>query len=123
MRDAAGEFDDLRAAGDFAPCVRQHLAVLVGDEARQGFALALQELAELEQHARPSERRGRCPGGERRRRRLYRRIDLADASEGNATGALAGRRIEHIAPAPARPVDALAVDEMLDVAHAAPPAG
>ena len=40
MRDAAGELDDLEAAGDLALGVGQHLAVLRGDDAARFVVLA-----------------------------------------------------------------------------------
>ena len=40
MRDAAGELDDLEAAGDLALRVGEHLAVLVGDDPGQRVVLA-----------------------------------------------------------------------------------
>src|SRR5437764_593329 len=54
-------------------------------------------------------------------------IAIGGARESNAPDLLAGRRVEHVAAAPARRLrpacDALAVDEMRDVAHALLPAG
>ncbi len=123
MRDAAGELDDFEPAHDLALRVGEDLAVLLGDNPRQRVVVPVQEFEELEHDARSRQRCGCRPGGKRRRRRLYRGVNLACAAHRDAAGALAGRRVEHIAPAPARPVSALAVDEMLNVAHVPLPAG
>ena len=102
MRDAAGELDDFGAALHLAFGIRQDLAVLVGDHPGKRVTVALHQFAELEEDTRAGQGRGRRPGGERRRRRLYRLVDLGGAAHCDAPGALAGRRVEHIAPAPAR---------------------
>ena len=99
--------------------VGQHLAVLVGDDAGERRLVAQQQLAELEHHAGAGQRRRRGPGRERGARGAHRLIDLGGARQRDAAGALAGRRVEHVAPAAACAADGLAVDEMLDVAHAA----
>ena len=56
------------AAHHLALGVRQNLAVLVGNEARQGAGLAVEQLAKLEQNARAGQRRRRGPARECRRR-------------------------------------------------------
>ncbi len=122
MRDAAGEFDDLDAAGDFALRVGKDLAVLLGDGPRQRVVVAGQQFKEFEQDARARQRRGRGPAGERRRRSLDRPVDLTLGGESDAADLLAGRRVVDVAPAPAGSADALAADVMLDVAHQDAPA-
>jgi hypothetical protein len=117
MRDAAGELDDLQAAGDLALGIGQGLAVLGGDQPRQRVAVAFQQLAEFEQHARAGERRGRGPAGKRRGGGSDCPIDLVRARESDAAAALAARRVEDLAPAPARPFHLPAADVMLHVAH------
>src|SRR5712692_4601918 len=127
MRDAAGELDDFEAAGDLALGVGEDLAVLLADDPRQGVVLAVQQFEELEHDACAGQRRRRGPAGKRRPGGLHGLIDRAGAGKGDAADFFAGRRIEDIAPAPAPTVagglDALAVDEMMDFAHALyPPA-
>jgi hypothetical protein len=122
MRDTAGELDDLGAAGDLALGVGKYLAVLLGDHAGNGVAVAAEQFEKLEQDAGAGQRRGRGPARERRGRGLHRPIDLAGGGKGDAADLLAGRRVEDVAPAPARPLDLLAADIMLDVAHQDAPA-
>ena len=68
------------------------------------------------------ERRGRRPARERRRRGAHRPIDLAGGGEGDTADLLPGRRVVHVAPAPAGSLDGLAADIVLDVAHQDRPA-
>ena len=117
MRDAAGELDDLDAAGDLALGVGKHLAVLFRDRAGQRVVLARQELQELEQDAGAGQRRRRGPAGKRLGGGLHRSIDLGAAAQRHPPDALAGRRVEYLAPAPAVALGPLAIDEMLNVAH------
>ena len=119
MRDAAGEFDDLGAARHLAGGVGEDLAVLIGDEASQGAGFAVEQFAEFEQNARPGQRRRRRPGRKCRGSRLHRLVHLGGAGKGYAAGPLTRRRVVNITPAPARPLDALAFDVMVDVAHPA----
>ena len=108
---------------DLALGVGEDLAVLLGDEPRQRVVLALQQFEEFEQDARAGQRRGRGPGREtpRRRPRTARSTSLC-LGKGDAAHLLAGRRVVDVAPAPARPLDPLAADIMLDVAHRMRPA-
>ncbi len=63
--DAAGEFHHLDAARDFAPGVREHLAVLARDQRGQVVVVLVEQFLELEQDARAAQRRRVGPGGER----------------------------------------------------------
>ena len=96
MRDAAGEFDDLHAADDFALGVGQHLAVLGSDDRRQFIHVPLEKLAELEQHARPAQRRRIGPTGQRRRRCGDGLAGRIRTRQRDARRHGAGRRIEDI---------------------------
>ena len=69
VRDAAGKFHHLDAAGQFAACIRQHLAVLAGDGHRDVIGIGLEQLFELEQDAGAVQRRGGRPPGKGRLRR------------------------------------------------------
>ena len=74
MRDAAGEFDDLLAAGDLAERVGDHLAVLGGDDLGQLLLAGVEQLAEVEQDLRCAwPARCRATRGRRRRRSRSRR--------------------------------------------------
>ena len=53
VRDAAGELDHLEAAGHLAERVRQHLAVLGGDQRGDVLLALVHQLAEREQHLGP----------------------------------------------------------------------
>ena len=83
----------------------------------------VEQFAELEQDARAGQRRRRGPAGKRRGGGLRPRASTsAGAGEGDAAGLfspVAGLKTSP--PAPARALDALAVDEMVDVAHAGAP--
>ena len=123
MRDAAGELDDLYATGDLTLRVGKHLAVLLGDRAGQGVVLAGQDFQELEQNAGAGQRRRPGPRREGLGGRLHRGVDLGAAAERDPPDLLAGRRVEHLAPAAAGSIRSLAVDEMLNVVHCPLPAG
>src|ERR1700730_5487968 len=122
MRDATSELDDLGAACHLAGGVGEDLAVLIGDEARQGAGLAVEQFAEFEENARAGQRRRRRPGRKSGSGSLDCAVDLAGARESDAATPLAGRRVTDITPAPARSLGVLAFDIMVDVAHADAPA-
>jgi hypothetical protein len=63
LRDAAGELEDLDAARHLTLRVREHLAVLTGDERGEGITLLVHQLEEARQDARAAHRRGIRPGG------------------------------------------------------------
>ncbi len=65
VRDAAGELDDLEAAGDLATRVGEHLAVLGGEDRGQFVFASVQDLAEREQHRGALRPGGVRPVGER----------------------------------------------------------
>src|SRR3546814_4537048 len=52
VRDAAGELDHFQPALQVAARIRQHLAVLAGQQPRQHVHVALEQALELEQHPR-----------------------------------------------------------------------
>ena len=62
------------AAGDFAPCIRQHLAMFAGDDRGKLFGVRVQQFLELEHHARTTQRRRGGPG----RRTAARHLQGAD---------------------------------------------
>ncbi len=114
VRDAAGELDDLEAAGDLAERVGEHLAVLGGDDRGQ-LALALvEQLAEAEQHLGALGQRGGAPARERRARGGDRRVDVVRGREGDPLGHRAGRRVEDVTPAGRRTVVNPTADPMGD---------
>ncbi len=112
MRDAAGELDDLEAAGDRALGVGQRLAVLGGDHRRELVDVALDQLLEAEHHARALQRRGGGPADLGGLRRLNGGGDFGLRGEGDLCRQLARGGVEDIAEA-ALAVDARAVDEMM----------
>ena len=61
MRDAARELDVLEPAGDLAPRVVEHLAVLARDDRRQVVAVGVDQLAQAEQHSGAAAQRRRAP--------------------------------------------------------------
>ena len=61
LADPAGELDDLEAALHLAARVVEHLAVLARDDAGEVVAVAVDQLAEAEQHRRAAADRGRRP--------------------------------------------------------------
>ena len=99
MRDAAREFDDLHAADDFALGVGQHLAMLGRDDRRQLVHVPLEKLAELEQHARPAQRRRIGPTGQRGGRGGDGFAGRIRTRQRNARRHDTGRRIEDIGQA------------------------
>ncbi len=71
--DAAGELDDLQAALHLARGVREHLAVLVGDDLGDLLGARVDQLAEVEQHLRALRQRRLATTTRRRPRRSARR--------------------------------------------------
>ena len=61
VRDAAGELGDLEPAGDLAEGVVEDLAVLAGDQLGDALLVAVEQLAELEQHLRALGERDGAP--------------------------------------------------------------
>ena len=102
MRDAAGEFDDFLAAGDFAEGVGDDLAVLGGDDFGELALAGVEQLTELEQHLGALGQRGVTPGGERGGGGVDHGAGVLDTGERDLTGArLIGflRKRERSAPA------------------------
>ena len=118
MRDAAGELDHFEPALDVALGVGEGLAVLGGEQPREVVEFPLQQLEELEHHARAPLRIGRGPGRLRRLGVGDRVLDLGLLGEGDLGLHLAGIGIEHVAGAAGRALHLLAADEVADLAHA-----
>ena len=81
VRNAHGEFDHLETALDRARGVGERLAVLFGDEARELFAMRVDQLAIAHEDARAPQRRRVAPRGKRRFRRGHRRVDVRFVAE------------------------------------------
>ena len=64
VRDAGRELDDLEAAGDLAHRIREHLAVLRREDARELFRALVEQLAEPEDDPLALREGGVRPGGE-----------------------------------------------------------
>src|SRR5262249_24168291 len=99
-------------AGQLALGVGQHLAVLSGDDRGQPVGLALDQVAEAEQHPGAHMRRGRGPAGESLGGGIDRSAALFGGGKGNPAGYLAAGRVIDIAEAAGPPGHALAVHEM-----------
>ncbi len=84
--------------------------------ARLSYSL-LQQLEELEHHARAALRIGRGPGRLRRLRVGDGGLDLGLGGEGDLGLDLAGVGVEHVAATAGRARHRLAADEMSDLAH------
>ncbi len=95
MGDAAGEFDDFLAAGDFAEGVGDDLAVLGGDDLGQLALAVVEQLTELEQHLGALGQRGVAPGRERRGGGVDHGAGVLDAGQRDLTGDRTGRRVRH----------------------------
>ena len=79
-RDPAGVLDHLEPALHLALRVREHLAVLVGEDRRDLAEPVVDELADAEQELLPARERDLAPGRERLLRGRDRAADLlADA--------------------------------------------
>ena len=112
LGDAAGELDDLDAAGHRAAGIVEGLAVLGRADAGQLVAMGLHEVTVAEQDARALRRRGRGPSGKRRLRRPDRLVDLARGGERRLRLDPPGGRVVDVAEAVALSGDALAADEV-----------
>ena len=114
-RDAACELDHLEAALHLAHRVRQHLAVLVGEDARDVLAAVVDELADAEEDLGALRQRRRAPRGERRGSSSDGSVDLLDGGERDLLRLLAGGRVVDGARAPGRPRHARAADPVPDL--------
>ena len=112
--DAAGEFDDFLAAGDFAEGVGDDLAVLGGDDFGE-FALAgVEQFPECEDHLGALGEGGVAPGGERGGGGVDDGAGVLDAGEGDLTGDGTGRRVRHRSGVAARARERLVVEPVWD---------
>ena len=107
--DAAGELDVLDAAGDLAPCVLEHLAVLAGHGCRELVPVGVEQLAQPEQETGPPGQGGGAPCARRLDRRLHGGVDLRGRWPGRprpsgrrAPGRRRGRS-DRTAPGPTSP--------------------
>ena len=117
LRDAAGELDVLETAGDLAHRIREHLAVLGGDERGDLLAVRVDQLAESEHHLGTLRQRRRAPCRERCPRRGDRGVDLVDGCEIHDAGLFTRRRVEHRRAVAGRRRDDPAIDPMRDGLH------
>ena len=115
VRDAAGELDHLEAALHLPHRVREHLAVLVGEDARDLLAAVVDELADAEEDLRALRERRRAPGGEGRGGGRDGRVHLLDGGERDLLRLLAGGRVVDGAAAAGRPRHARAADPVADL--------
>ena len=113
-RDAARELDDLQSALHLALRVREHLAVLVGDDLREVADAGVDQLAEREQHLHPLRQRRLAPRLERGRRGAHRRSDVGCARQQHFRLLCPGGRVPHRAGAGALARDRFAADPVRD---------
>src|SRR5580693_9193463 len=99
VRDAAGELDDLKAAGDLARGVRGDLAVLARDQRGEVPRVVLDQLAEGEQHRGPLGQGDPAPGLRGLFRGRHRVVDVGPGGEVDGAGDLPGGRVVQVAPA------------------------
>lgn len=116
--DAAGQVDDLQAAGDLAEGVVVDLAVLGGDQPGDLLAVLVEQGTELEQHGGAPGQRGGAParvgglgGGDGG-------VHLLGGGERDLGGDLAGGGVGDGAELARRAVDGLAADPVVDGLHA-----
>lgn len=112
--DAAGQVDDLQAAGDLAEGVRVDLAVLGDDQLGDRVAVGVEERAELEEDRGALGERGGTPGRPGVLGGGDGGVDLLDGGERDLGGHGAGGRVGDRAPVARRALDALATDPVVD---------
>ena len=117
MRNAAGKFHHLKTALDVAFGVGKGLAVFRRQQLGEIVVFLLDQLQELKHHARATLRIGRAPGRLRRLGIGDGVLDLGMLGKRDLGLHLAGIGIEDVAEPPGNPLDALAADEMADLAH------
>ena len=121
LRDAAGELDVLDPACHLAERVGVHLAVLGGDGRRELLAVAVEQVAEPEQHLGPARQRRRPPAGERGLRRRHRGVELVGRGEIDHGCLLTGRGVVDRTVAARGSLDRATVDPVGDAFHGLPP--
>ena len=114
-RDAAGELDHLEAALHLPHRVREHLAVLVGEDARDLLAAIVDELADAEEDLRPLRERRGAPGGEGRGSGRNGRVHLLDGRERDLLRLLARGRVVDGPGAAGGARDARSADPVTDL--------
>src|SRR5579863_9292572 len=88
--------EELGGIGDFAARVRQCLAVLDGDQFRQPFGVAHDQLECLAQNFAALARLPGGPAGERRRGGVERGVGVFYSSAGDGGDLVFGRRVDHV---------------------------
>jgi hypothetical protein len=117
MGRAGGELDHLDAALHRTRGVGQGLAMLLARQLHQLIAVLLHQFAEAGEDAPAPQRRRRAPAGKGRPRRPHRALDIGRAGQGDLAHDLAGRRVEHVAAAPAGSGLTLTIDPELNNLH------
>ena len=102
MRYTHRELDYFNAALHRAGGIRQRLAMLGRDQARELILVGVEQLAKAHQDARAAQCRRIAPSRKRALRCLHRRIDIGRVAERHALGDLPGRRVGDVARARAR---------------------
>ena len=110
LRRAARVLDDLDAARELAGGIREHLAVLAGNDGDDLVGALLEQRLEAEHDARAGQRRRGRPAGKRRLRGFDGASDFGAGRERNAAAERAGRGREDVAEAAGRARRALAAD-------------
>ncbi len=118
LRDAAGQLDDLQAAGDLAQRVAVHLAVLGGDQRGQLLAVRVDQLAVGEQYGRTLGQRAGAPGAERLLGGGDGRVHLVHGGEGDLLLLGAGRGVVDRAERAGHALGGLSADPVVDGLHA-----
>src|SRR6185369_8170387 len=95
LRDAASEFHHLDPALDLAARVGEHFAVLMRDRGGEGRLIPLDQIFELEQHARALRRRRFAPGRPCGLRGSDCAADLRAVRQRDVRDRTAGGRVEH----------------------------
>src|SRR5207248_2001688 len=114
LGDAAAVLDHLEPAGDLTLGVREHLAVLGGQELGDLGPVPVDEVADAEEELRAAGERERTPLRKGPLRGLDGAIDLLDRREVDLGGLLAGRRVVDRPAAPGLTCYARSADPVVD---------
>nr|WP_300149727.1 hypothetical protein [Propionicimonas sp.] len=117
VRDAAGELDDLEAAGDLAEGVRDGLAVLGGDDLRDPLPVGVEQLAEREQHPSAPGHRGGRPADRGLGGPGYDLVDQVLRGQVDRARLAASGRVEHRGGALGRAGPVLVADQVGDALY------
>ena len=119
MRRTEGELDDLLAAGNLTQCIREHFAMLFGDDGRELGLAGVEQLTKLEQNLLAVCPRHVAPSGERVGRSVDGRLYVGGVGKHNLLGHHSPGRVVNVEKSTARTGGLLTIYVVQNLLHMA----